>query len=735
MIEDAFSPESLDISSLAFSQNPYAYYDRLRPHGNVHHLEASSCWLVIGYDEIVEVLGNYELFTSTGAVRFDPLLLGCDPPAHTRHRKILEGTQGPFAKSSVQKLEDRIRQTCGTLLESCKEKEVFDVISNFAAPLSSLVILDMLGIIPDDVTALREWTQTAVSSRSIHNTKFAEEQWELLRPHIEKWVNAVDVEKRGGALSHVINHPDAQGYFTTEQIVHLAKILLIGGNETTPNLIGNTLRILLSDKALYDAVRKDRNLIPKLIHEILRYEAPTQIIHRNTTEDVEIGGVMIPKGSLVALAIGAANRDPRRFKDPDTFNLHREEGKILSFGFGPHYCIGAHLAKLEATVAIGELLDKFSEMAIHPDYRAVYHYSSHVRGLTNLPLTVTTTETHQTGIAASRTAAFRLIQDEVARYGHVPTYQNFPDFPPKKDKGWHYTYPSPFVHANVLYSLLNSVDNEAIRFVQEQSNFLLDLMEAGGIWRFWPLDNCENPVPPDVDDTAICSLVLKKLGHSVSNEEILRTRISPDGRLLTWVMPDRRLFWKSPSLFWKIWRERKQVQPTLTSGMLHPDDTEVGVTANVLLYLGEDTETKTVIERCIHDWRSGTDTFNFYENGMVVAYHIARAYHEGISGFGVLKDDIVQMIEKEAPQQPFPELLLSALSLRHLGETGALTDYVTARIINHCLIGKYLFQSHPYFTSKDRVFFAGSPCLTAAWFLEATNGIHSGREHSKTPLA
>lgn len=717
----ALTMNDLHISSLAFSQNPYAYYDQLRPQGNVHHLAASSCWLVIGYDEIVDVLGNYQLFTSTGAVRFDPLLLGCDPPAHTRHRKILEGTQGPFAKSSVQKLEDRIRQTCGTLLEGCKDKEVFDVISDFAAPLSSLVILDMLGIIPDDVTALREWTQTAVSSRSIHNIKFAEEQWELLRPHIEKWVNAVDVEKRGGALSHVINHPDAQGYLTTKQIVHLAKILLIGGNETTPNLIGNTLRILLSDKALYDAVRKDRDLIPKLIHETLRYEAPTQIIQRNTTADVEVGGVSIPKGSLVALAIGAANRDPRRFKDPDTFDLHREEGKILSFGFGPHYCIGAHLAKLEATVAIEELLDTFPEMAIRPGFLPVYHHSSHVRGLTELPLTIT--GTHQSGISERRAAAFQLIRDEVAHHGHVPTYQNFPDFPPKKDKGWHYTYPSPFVHANVLNSLLNSGDAEAIRFAQEQSNFLLDMMEAGGIWRFWPLDNCENPVPPDVDDTAICSLVLKKLGHSVSNEEILRSRISPDGRLLTWVMPDKELFWKSPSLFWKLWRERKQVLPTLASGMLHPDDAEVGVTANVLLYLGEDSETKSLIEKCIHDWRNGTDAFNFYENGIVVVYHIARAYHEGISGVGVLKDDIVQLIEKEAPQQSFPELLLSALSLRYLGETGALTDYVTARIINQCITEKEIFVNHPYFTSKDRVFFAGSPCLTAAWFLEATAGL------------
>lgn len=718
MIEDAFSPESLDISSLAFSQNPYAYYDRLRPLGNVHHLAASSCWLVIGYDEIVEVLGNYQLFTSSGAAHFDPLLLGCDPPAHTRHRKILEGTQGPFAKSSVQRLEERIRETCVTLLNGCKDRDGFKVIADFAAPLSSLVILDMLGIIPDDVTALREWTQTAVSSKSIHNTEFAEQQWGLLRPHIEQWVNAVDVEKRGGALSHVINHPEAQGYLTTEQIVHLAKILLIGGNETTPNLIGNTLRILLSDRKLHDAVRNDRSLIPKLIHETLRYEAPTQIIHRNTTEDVEIGGVSIPKGSLVALAIGAANRDLKRFNNPGTFDLHREEGKILSFGFGPHYCIGAHLAKLEATVAIEELLDTFPELGIRPGFRPVYHHSSHVRGLMELPLTVT--GTHQSGISERRAAAFQLIRDEVARHGHVPTYQNFPDFPPKKEKGWHYTYPSPFVHANVLYALFNSDDDGAINFAKEQSRFLNDMMEKGGIWRFWPLDNCENPVPADVDDTAICAFVLKKQGHPISNEGILRSRIAPDGRLLTWIMPDRQLLWKSPSLFWKLRQQRKQVLPTIASGMLHPDDAEVGVTANVLLYLGEDAETKAVIERCIRDWRNGTDAFNFYENGIVVAYHIARAYREGISGFGALKDDILQLIEKEAPQQSFPELLLSALSLRYLGETGALADYVTARIINHCITEKEIFVNHPYFTSKDRVFFAGSPCLTAAWFLEAT---------------
>ena len=710
----------MDISSLGFSQHPYVHYERLRPLGNVHHLEASDCWLVIGFDEIVEVLGNPRLFTSAGAAHFDPLLLGCDPPDHTRHRKMLEGTQGPFAKNSIQALEERIRLTCRNLIVELPQNGCFDVITDFAGPLSSLVILDMLGIIPDNVEALRQWTQTSVSSRSIHNTTFAQEQWELLRPHIEQWVKAAKTEGRSGVLSHVINHPEAQGYLSEEQIVHLAKILLIGGNETTPNLIGNTLNVLLGEKDLRDAALNDHGLIPKVIHESLRCEAPTQLIHRHTTADVEIGGVLIPKGELVALAIGAANRDPKRFKEPDVFNPHREEGKILSFGFGPHYCIGAHLAKLEATMAIEELLKHFPDLCIHPEFRPVYHHSSHVHGLTALPLITSPAQSDYASIKMRRQAALQLIRAEAGAFGHVPTYQNFPHFEPKKDKGWHYTFPSPFVHANVLYSLLNSRDDKAMVLARDLSGFLVDGMEKGGIWRFWPLDNCENPVPPDVDDTAICSFVLRKLGSPVDNEEILRSRITPDGRLLTWIMPDGRLFWKSPLLLWRLWREKQQVLPTLASGMLHPDDAEVGVTANVLMYLGEGQETEPVVQRCISDWRSGTDAFNFYENGIVVAYHLARALHEGISGFGILKDDLVQLIEKESPQQSLPELLLSALSLRYLGETGSLTDYVTARIINHCITEKEIFVNHPYFTSKDRVFFAGSPCLTAAWFLEAT---------------
>ena len=154
--------------------------------------------------------------------------------------------------------------------------------------------------------------------------------------------------------------------------------------------------------------------------------------------------------------------------------------------------------------------------------------------------------------------------------------------------------------------------------------------------------------------------------------------------------------------------------------MLHPDDAEVGVTANVLMYLGEGRETEPAVQRCISDWRSGTDAFNFYESGIVVAYHLARAFHEGVNGLRVLKEDIVRLVEKEAPQQQFPELLMSLLTLRYLGETGPVMDYVTARVINHSLCNEQLFVNHPYFTSKDRVFFAGSSCLTAAWFLEAT---------------
>ena len=713
----------IDISSVEFSQNPYAVYDRLRGTGNIYHLPASSCWLVIGYDEIVEVLGNHDAFTSSGAAKFDPLLIGCDPPEHTHNRKMLEGTDGPFSKGHVKGMEDRVREICKSLIASIPPEDHFDLVSQFAAPLSSLVILELMGIVPDHAKLVREWTSTAVSNRSLHNEEFHEVLWGELKPLIEEWVRESSGKTGVDVLTHVINYEGAAGQFSENEIVNLIKILLIGGSETTPNLIANAIRTLGTDNELNERVRSDSSLIPKLIHESLRHEAPTQIIHRNTTADVEIGGVTIPKDSLVALAIGAANRDPDRFDKPELFDVDRDSGKILSFGFGPHYCIGAQLAKLEAVVAVEELLNHFTSLQVHPDFSPVYHLSSHIRGLASLPL-ITTSQTVETlGIEAAEDSALQLIRDSIDQFGHIPTFQNFPNFEQKRDKGWHYTYPSPFVHATAIYSLLNSGSEQAKNLAMENVAFLKDTMETGGLWRFWKLNDCENPVPPDIDDISICSFVLEKLGFAVDNKRILESNIDQEGHILTWIFPSVSMLFSNPMTYYSLHRTRHIIKPTVDSGMLHPSDSEIGVSANALMYLGENTTTEKAIQKCIDDWRNSCDSFNFYGSKLVVGFHLARAYNEGIGQFIELKESILKMINDELEHYQFPELLIAFLTLNYFNHRDEVTSYIECRIKNHCLLPNHVFDHYPYFTSKDRVFFAGSRCLTAAWFLEVIEKI------------
>ncbi len=706
------------ISSLRFSQNPYSYYENLRLQSKVHRLPELGGWLITGFDECASVLNNAEIFSSSVNSFVDPVLLGTDPPVHTRNKSILQSKSGMFSQSRIAQAQPRVAMICDTLLNELQSQNTIDIVSQFAVPFSSLVMLDLLGIDAQNTPMLAEWTSNAVSSKSIHNKEYAQSEWEKLKPVIESWIDACVQHPNDSGLSEIVHHETAKKNLSKDDLLNLVKILLIGGNETTPNLIASALLHLLLHSDLMLKVRNDHSLIPLLIQETLRFEAPTQMVNRIAATDTEISGVKISKGEIVAVCIGAANRDPDTFNDADVFDIHRTETKSLAFGYGPHYCIGSHLAKLEAGIALEKILNTFPELNLPKNFQPVYKHSSHIRGMKNLP--VLTQKNEKTDlIYFVRKEALQLIRSSLTEAGEIPTLEYFPHFEPKKHKGWHYTFPSPFIHANVMYSLLNSNHTEAVNFAKEMVPFLIQTKEPGDIWRFWKMDNCENPVPPDIDDTSICSFVLNKLGYPLNNKKLLQRNITSDGKFLTWIFPDTKMLFSNLKLYFRLHGEKKTIQPTLTSGMLHHHDSEIGVTANALMYLGENDTTMPAIQRCISDWNNNADAFNFYGEKIVVAYHIARAFKENVSAFRQLSESIENMIEKEAEGYVFAEQLLAYLTLSFFNKKGFLTDYLKTRILNHCMLHSDIFENYAYFTSKDRVFFAGSPALTASWFLEA----------------
>lgn len=710
------SKNNLNIATPEFSQNPYIEYEELRKNGNVHYLKQNNTWLIIGYNEITDILSNSTIYSSEGDTPFDPILLNCDPPIHTKNRKIIGGDKSLFSQNRITNLEIKNRQICKQILDSLIHKEEFDILKDFCLPFSTLVVLGLLGIDTDKNETLRKWSSEAVSSKAFFDNNYALEKWNELKPIVEEWIQIAIEKGESEGLSEIIFHKDLNDDFSKETILNLTKVLLLGGNETTPNLISSALLIIFNTPYLFKEIKENPYLIPNLINETLRLEAPTQIIQRTNKEEVTIGSVVIPANSSISLALGAANRDPEIFDSPNEFILDRKKGKILSFGYGPHYCIGAHLAKQEAQIALEELFLYFPEICLSPNFNPIYRHSSHIRGLEKMPVFQKKAASYN--LVLQRKKAVSIIEKGMNENFEFPTFEFYPNQnTPKKD--WHITYPSPFIHSNILYSLMNSsIIKEDL--IKKATLFLLKSAEKGGVFRFWKLENSLNKVPPDIDDTALCSFILEKEGYKLNNKKTLLKNIKNDGRVLTWILPSWNLFIVNPYLCLKLLIEKKAVANTIKSGMLHQSDTEIGVAVNALMYLGENKYTKKAIEYCITVWKNDNDKHHFYEHKIVIAYHFARAYKEGITTFNTVSNTIEELIQKEKDTYCFAELLLSYLCLKYFKTNDPLKNEIKALIIKNCDTNLTMFENYPYFTSKDRNYCAGSFCLTASWFLEAT---------------
>jgi hypothetical protein len=437
-------------------------------------------------------------------------------------------------------------------------------------------------------------------------------------------------------------------------------------------------------------------------------------------KDAEINGHVIPANSMVYVNIAAANRDPEYFIEPNKFSINRKESKHLSFGYGPHYCLGSHLSKMEAEIAIKNILNILPDFEIAEGFQKIYKNSSYVRGIKYFVLN-NKSKKQKFNLHSFKEHLIKRVQDTINTFNYFPTYEYYPHFELKKHLGWHITYPSPFIHSNVLYSLLNSENKDLITLVKKGAGFLNKHKENGDLWRFWKIDECEHPVPPDLDDTALVSTILKKLGYFLNNTQIIQNNILQNRNINTWVKANYKLLFTNPIIYLSLKQSEKKIQGTLKSGMFSWSDNELGVEANVLMYLGENESTKGTINKCITEWKSDSFNHQFYDKKVVVAYHIARAYKEGIKSFEVLKNDILNYLESEIDFFCITELLYAYLINEYFKETNFLQRNIKERIINELLLNSnVVFEYYPYFTSKDRVFYAGSDVYTVALFLEAS---------------
>src|SRR6516162_1987228 len=369
--------------STAFLNDPYPTYTALRDHAPIHRLPDGSFFLT-RYDDVALVYRDTATWSSDKKIDFKPAfadsllyehhttsLVFNDPPVHTRVRKLLAPV---FTPRALKAIEPRIEALVDRLLDNAAQSGVIDLIDDFAAAIPMQLIGDLLGVPQDERGPLRKWSLTILGAlepvlsgeqfetgvRSVAEFK------EYLAGLIARRANDANADGRE-ILSTLINaselSPAAAGEsecLSALELIHNCIFLLNAGHETTTNLIGNSVDLLLRHTDALAELAEHPGLIDTAIEEFLRMESSNQLGNRRAVVDTELGGVVIPAKSYVHLCIGAANRDPTQFPDPERLDIRRTPNRHLAFGLGIHACAGMSLARMEARVAIGKLVSRFA---------------------------------------------------------------------------------------------------------------------------------------------------------------------------------------------------------------------------------------------------------------------------------------------------------------------------------------------------------------------------------------
>ncbi len=310
-----------------------------------------------------------------------------NPPAHTRVRGLLSGA---FTVRRVQQLEPRIAEIVDGLLDTALESGKFDLLSTVCYPLSVTVISELLGVPPGDYPVFCEWTEhiCAGLDPALMNQEGARERMRRAREEFAGYFLALARERRGkpghDLLSAMANAKAGADRLTDVELVVTSTLLLIAGHETTANYLANSVLALLRNPAELERLASQPVVTPGEADELLRYDPPGQLASRVARVDTELGGVPIAKGDSVLPLLGAANRDPERYADPDRLDLTRPNVKHLAFGHGIHLCLGAQLARTETRIALRRLIDRAPGMAVVGELRWKPHAS--LRGMQEFPL-------------------------------------------------------------------------------------------------------------------------------------------------------------------------------------------------------------------------------------------------------------------------------------------------------------------------------------------------------------
>ncbi len=376
--------------------DPYPTYRRLRDEAPLYYNEEYDFYAVGRYEDCERGLADAKRYVSgrggileliKANIEMPPgTLIFEDPPAHTVHRSLLSRV---FTPRRVAALEPQIRAFCAHSLDAVADRGEFDLIADFAAQMPMRVIGMLIGIPEEDQEVIRAAADANLRTEAgqpmsvAHSPTFGSERfadyidWRVEHPSDDLMTELLHTEFE--------DETGTTRTLTRDEALLYATVVAGAGNETTTRLIGWAGKVLAEHPDQRRELVDDLSLIPNAIEELLRYETPGPQIGRYMPQDVEVHGHIVPAGSAMLFVVSAANRDERRYEDPDRFDIHRTIGRHLAFGYGIHFCLGASLARLEGRIALDELLRRFPEWDVDLD-RSLIAPTSTVRGFETLPV-------------------------------------------------------------------------------------------------------------------------------------------------------------------------------------------------------------------------------------------------------------------------------------------------------------------------------------------------------------
>jgi cytochrome P450 PksS len=406
--KDQSSPRSaVNLASPEFKANPFSFYAALRAETPIYRTllpTREPAWLITRYEDAVAVLKD-DRFVKDAANALTPAelarqpwfrrhfkllqrqMLSTDAPDHTRLRALVSQA---FTPRLVEQMRDRIQALTDQLLDPIQAQGRFDLIRDFALPLPSIVIAELLGVPAADRHAFHRWSNALMSaSHSTGHLLYAVPNVLLFLRYLRKFIHKRRVDPQNDLVSALVQAEQAGDRLSEDELVAMLMLLLVAGHETTVNLIGNAMLALLEHPDQMDKLRRDPGLIRSAVEELLRFTSPVDLAtDRYTREEVALSGVTIPRGEMVFVALTSVNRDERQFPHPDKLDLTREPNKHLAFGLGAHFCLGAPLARLEGQLAINTLLRRLPNLRLTVTPSQLrWRRGLLLRGLEALPVT------------------------------------------------------------------------------------------------------------------------------------------------------------------------------------------------------------------------------------------------------------------------------------------------------------------------------------------------------------